>query len=235
MAECRSLGRWVDCFMPRIYAERAPNFIDRTGQKHGRLTILKLVKKPGDRKRTFWLCRCDCGTEKLVDGAHLWKGHTQSCGCLRKEIVSRVKTTHGKTESKEYEVWCGIKSRCYNKRMGNYYLYGGRGIAVCKRWLHSFENFLSDMGIRPAEMTIERIDRNGNYEPSNCKWADRFEQANNKRNNVPITFNEVTMNIFQWSRKLKIPPKRLSARLISGWTVQRAFTERHHTWPALNA
>lgn len=158
-------------------------------------------------------------------------GRSQSCGCLKLERTSAAKTTHGESVhnngngSIEYQTWLRMKSRCTHKSVDMYYLYGGRGITFCKRWL-KYENFLLDMGRRPSsEHSLERKDTNGNYEPPNCIWATRIEQANNKRNNRPITFNGVTMNMFQWARKMGMRPGRLHARLESGWSVERALTE----------
>jgi hypothetical protein len=211
----------------RIYPERAYNFIDRTGVKYGRLTAIELAPKPKGESRVKWVCKCDCGSVVTVCSLRLGCGQTQSCGCLCKERTSQAKKTHGCSGggSSEYGVWLNMKSRCTHKSVDSYHLYGGRGIKVCDRWLNSFENFLEDMGPRPSKNhSIERKDSNGNYEPGNCKWADRFEQANNKRNNRPITHNGETLNLFQWAHKYKIHPKRLHARLKSGWSMERALT-----------
>lgn len=212
----------------RIYPERAYNFIDRTGQRFGRLTVIRLGEKIKGSKLSQWVCRCDCGIEKTVQGGHLQQGHTLSCGCYARQRTSEARKTHGESRhghSPEYTVWLSMKARCLYKSMDSYYLYGGRGITVCKRWMNSFENFLADMGRRPSmEHSIERLDGNKNYEPGNCKWATRIEQANNKRNNRKITFDGVTMNLFQWARKVGLSPVRLHARLKT-WSVERALTE----------
>ena len=213
----------------RIYPERAYNFIDRTGHKYGRLTVTGYAPKPKGCVRSYWFCRCDCGNEVRADGAKLAIGHTQSCGCLQKERTSKAKKTHGATsgggEIPEYGVWLNMKARCTHKSTDSYHLYGGRGIKVCERWMR-FENFISDMGRRPSDShSIDRIDSNGNYEPSNCKWSDRLEQQNNRRNNRPLTYKGETMNLSQWSRRVGMSHMRLHARLAAGWSLERALTE----------
>lgn len=125
----------------------------------------------------------------------------------------------------EYSTWENIRSRCSNPAVDSYKYYGAVGIKVCERW-NSFENFFADMGKRPSrKFSIERIDSKKDYCPENCKWADGFEQSNNKSNNVRLEFNGESMNLFQWARKVGLPPKRLSARLKSGWSIERALTE----------
>lgn len=153
------------------------------GNKYNRLTVIGEVEKQS-RKR-YLKCVCDCGQQTVVRSDKLKSGHTKSCGCLQRERVrdalSKTKT-HGMTNSGEYYIWCGMKSRCFNENNKSYKYYGGRGITVCDRWRDSFENFYEDMGPRPSSIhQIDRINNDGNYEPGNCKWRTPSENCLNRR------------------------------------------------------
>lgn len=119
--------------------------------------------------------------------------------------------------------WCHMHARCYNPKAANFDNYGGRGISVCERW-HTFENFLADMPPRPDGLTLDRIDCNGNYEPSNCRWASRYEQVINRRCTHWLTFNGETLCLRDWGRKLGVPYQTIRTRLVKGWNVERALT-----------
>lgn len=133
--------------------------------------------------------------------------------------ISRVNERHGKCKSPSYRVWTGMKARCYQRSHNRYHLYGGRGIVVCDRWLHSFSNFISDMGERPSyKHSIDRIDNNGNYEPENCRWATASEQTL-KRDKYKIAFNGKMLNPCEIDRELNLPKGMTSWRKSKGWTL----------------
>lgn len=179
---------------------------DLSGQRFGRLIVIERAGRnltPNGTSQTMWRCKCDCGNETTVKYIALTLGNTRSCGCgeieNRRAIGIRPKSERVKKTNAEYEygfnisqhptnrIWRGMKSRCYNPNNYAYENYGGRDIKVCERWRNSFENFLADMGERPSpKHSIDRIDVNGDYEPSNCRWATDVEQANNKTDNVFI-------------------------------------------------
>jgi hypothetical protein len=196
--------------------------IDLTGKRFGRLVALSYVGGNGFR----YLCLCDCGKEKLVRGDDLRRSRSKSCGCLQIEMVKKNKTTHGMSKTSEYRIWAAVMTRCYNKRSKSYNDYGGRGIQVCDRWLESFENFLEDMGKRPSSKhSIERNDSNGNYEPSNCRWATQIEQANNKRTSLRININGEIMTAKEAAKLTGISYNTIQHRLSKGYSDIEAIAQ----------
>ena len=200
--------------------------IDITGQKFGRLTV---VERSGSKKGegVLWRCACDCGGEVETTGKKLRSGNTKSCGCIVKDILAvRNKTSarHGLTNTPTFTAWVNLRQRCLNPNHSSYSDYGGRGIKVCDRWLESFENFLADMGEKPVGMSIERNDVDGNYEPTNCRWATSKEQGNNKRSNRFVSHEGRTQTVAQWAAEIGISRQALRHRLDSGWSEKEALT-----------
>jgi len=195
--------------------------LDLVGMSFGRLTVIHFAGK-NKYNQALWICECACGEECTVSSNALVGGKTRSCGCLD---IERRATQRGESRSPEYVSWSGAKLRC---EAGHKH-YGARGITISKRWTgkNGFRNFLQDMGRKPSpELTLERKNNNGPYSPRNCKWADRLEQANNKRNNLRITFGGLTKTIPEWSRLVGLSAGTLRARLLnSGWTTRKALLE----------
>lgn len=163
------------------------------------------------------LYECSCGNRGSTAINNLMNGHTKSCGCATR------KRTHGMHLSSEYTSWAKMKSRCCDENSESYKHYGGRGVAVCERWLISFENFYSDMGPKPSpNHSLDRIDVNGNYEPSNCRWATVIEQANNTRRNRIMTIDGVTRRIDEWCLMTDVPRYLIWLRLKRGWNEKDA-------------
>lgn len=203
---------------------------DFAGRRFGRLVVVELLPYAGPGKGRLWRCQCDCGNEHTASSGNLRKGHIASCGCLYRESIGNRSRTHGKRQSVEYRCWTHIKTRCCNPRSKSYPNYGGRGISVCPEWLSSFETFYSDMGPRPSgKDSIERIDNNGNYEPSNCRWATSQEQRANQRQRrityrITLTHNDETLPLPEWSERTGISIDSIRARLKMGWSVEDALT-----------
>lgn len=189
--------------------------VDLTGKIIGFWSVIQRGENTASGKAT-WLCICKCGTKRNVVGSSLIKKVSLSCGCRQPEIVSKFNTTHGMTGTTEYSSWQMMMSRCYNKNLPDYYRYGGAGITVCKRW-HDPANFFKDMGLKPeGKNSIDRIDGTKNYEPSNCRWADQYEQMNNVNKNRYIDIDGDVMTVANAARYLGIKYKKLLHQLNNG-------------------
>lgn len=189
---------------------------DLSNQVFGRLTAISRHHKTHNG-HWVWNCQCSCGKSAIIYATNLVRGLTKSCGCFRQETSGLQNFSHGHSVgekcSSEYRSWCSLLSRCRNPKDRKYSDYGGRGITVCERWL-KFENFIEDMGIKPTlKHTIDRIDVNGNYEPSNCRWATMYEQCRNRRNNIWYEYNGIKNIVTDWAVILNVKENTLREML----------------------
>ena len=199
--------------------------VDHSGEKFGEWTIIEKI----DTEK--YLAKCSCGTEKIVFYNNLKRGLSTNCGCIQNEKCRKRMTTHGKSKSKIYMVWAGMKRRCYNPNQKSYPDYGGRGIKMCDDWKENFESFYKwsmENGYIEGEVEIDRIDVNGNYCPENCRWVSMAVQNRNKLSYTPrtamLTVDGVTKPIMTWAEEVGIPYKTLWRRLSVGWEPKRAIT-----------
>ena len=199
--------------------------IQKIGDRFGRLTVISNTPnhvKKGHKKKLFWLCRCERGVEKYFYGHTLRNGGATSCGCKITDLKKYSISTSLSVGKKSYSSWTLMLSRCYDKRHKNYKNYGGRGITVCDRWKNSFQNFLDDIGERPIGMTIGRIDNNGHYEPSNCKWETNDQQSSNKRNTAFVDGQKLIDLCREKGIDRNIVYQRCKAM---GWSLEKAISQ----------
>lgn len=229
MWECR-----CDCGNTKLYSTNELNrgsvtscgcgqnkMEDLTGQRFGRLTVIKLDKYSPKSHGTRWLCKCDCGKQKSILASCLKKGLTTSCGCFSSEQKSKRTKTHGfGNEDRLYRIWSSMKSRCYSHADRNFKRYGARGIRICPEWRTDFLKFRewSIANGYQDGLSIDRIDNNGEYSPDNCRWADRTTQSNNRRTNVFITYRGETHTIAEWALITGIKAATLASRKAHGWS-----------------
>lgn len=196
--------------------------------RSGRLTVISFYDKERNGHKRY-LCECDCGNYTVVRDTRIRNHETKSCGCISKEHLIEYNTKHGLSNSPLYPIYQGMMSRCYNPDLDGYHRYGGRGIKVCDEWLSDIENFIKwgkESGFKKG-LTLDRIDNDGDYEPSNCRWATVKEQANNRRSNHLETYKGETHTIAKWAEKLNIIPDLLYSRLSKGWSFKRAVETPH--------
>lgn len=208
---------------------------DISGNKYGRLKVISLAYIKNEQ--SYYNCICDCGTKCIKGRKNLVAGLTKSCGCLSKEVHSKLQTTHGMSKTRLFSIWSHIKDRCLNPNSDNYYNYGGRGIFVCQRWLDSFENFYNDMGedyynkaniYGESNISIDRINNNDGYYKENCRWATKKEQLNNTRRNNIVNINGKEFTLMEAYNNFAVPG--LTYFIVRdrieklGWDVIRALT-----------
>lgn len=206
------------------------NFKDIAGQKFNRLTVIKFAYR-GKDNRAYWECKCDCGNVVIVSGKNLRSGSTKSCGCYNLESISKrnkiIHRIHGGTNTKLFRIWSGIKTRCNNCHNSNYRYYGAKGIRICPDWENSYETFREwalSSGYEDG-LSIDRIDFNGNYEPSNCRWVAGSVQQRNRSSNRIITYNGESHCLSEWAEILGIDSDVLLKRLGSkNFSLEEAFT-----------
>ena len=199
--------------------------LDLVGQTFTRLAVLSLAATGKGGRR--YLVRCTCGRELTVASGHLRSGRTKSCGCLGAERRAASNTKHGHARkgqlTAEYRTWIDMVDRCERPSHISYPHYGARGIRLCEAWRSSFEAFLADVGPKPSSRhSIERIDVNGNYEPSNCRWATRREQARNTRRNLILTIDGVSAILTDWAATSPVSAETIRRRVLKGWDHRTA-------------
>ena len=205
---------------------------NQIGKKYGKLLILEEDKNI-NKRGTYYKCQCDCGNIKTVLGFNIINGRTKSCGCITKEInkYNGHNTKHKLSKTRIYKIWSKMKNRCNNDKYFQYYLYGGRGIKVCDEWLDkengfiNFYNWSINNGYQ-ENLSIDRIDVNGNYEPNNCRWATQKEQCHNLRTNKNITYNNETHCISEWAEILKIKKEKLYWRIKNWKDIEKVFNKK---------
>lgn len=202
---------------------------DLTHKRFGRLTVIRqdgYHNYPSGKRKSQWLCRCDCGNYITVVISDLTNRHTQSCGCLRKDITASLKRSHNQSKSRLYRIWRGMKSRCYNAKQDNYQYYGMKNIGICNEWRCDFNSFYqwAMHNCYNDTLTLDRIDVARGYEPSNCRWVSTEIQALNRTDNRKIGFCDKSQTLKEWSREIDIPYSCLIYRLNHGWSVADALT-----------
>lgn len=204
---------------------------DIAGERFGMLLVLSYAFTNKNRK-AVWLCQCDCGNKAHVAGSKLRQGSTQSCGCLKKRALQKMAFRHGQHKTRLYEIWSGMKKRCYNKNAVQYKDWGGRGIKVCKKW-HAFKAFYEwakANGYKDG-LTIERINNDRGYSPNNCTFIPKAKQSRNRRNSIFLTHNGTTRTIAGWSRHLNIHRETIKRRINLNWPIEKILTTAPKTQP----
>lgn len=208
--EARKLHRNISC--------GCSSKSDLIGKRFGNITVKKYLYSK--QKQRYWECQCDCGKSLILNSNYF---STHKCKCLKiqkqqTKYIYRLRT-----------IFYKMKRRCYNPTAKDYKCYGGRGIAICEEWLNDINKFVEwslSHGYN-SNLEIDRINNNGNYEPNNCRWVDAYVQANNKRNNINITYKDKTQSLRKWCRELNLPYRKTHKRIkLYGWSINRCFDEK---------
>jgi len=189
-----------------------------SGEVFNRLTVID--RDESKTQRAYWRCKCECGAIVSISACDVKSGHSKSCGCLNQEARIKNNTTHGMSGTPTYISWTNMVDRCCDTTNKRFAHYGGRGIRVCDEWM-KFDGFLKDMGARPDKLTLERVDVDGNYEPSNCKWATKKEQANNLRKSIRAIYQGQSYTASQLADLLDVPYERVY------WAIKRYGEDWH--------
>jgi len=195
---------------------------DISGMKFGSLVV---IEKDMATRKNYWICKCDCGNLKSIFRGHLTANRIDNCGCLTIKRRAANKRTHGETNTRLFKIWNGMINRCRKIDKENYKHYGNRGIVVCDEWKNNyieFKKWALNNGYSD-NLSIDRVDNNGNYEPSNCRWATNKEQANNKSTSHFITYKNETHTKSEWCEILKIPTWTITNRIKYGWSLEKAL------------
>ena len=224
-------GKYCDttCYHAAVSAERLarPQGVDLTGQKFGRWTVLGYHGKADNKSHVIlWACRCECGKEAIVSAGNLKSGKSKSCGCLKNEMTTARnmcrstdgRPTHGMSGTRLHRVWLGMKARCQIKSSSGFYKYGARGIKVCDEWqeFEPFKNWALANGYSD-DLEIDRIDNDGSYEPGNCRFVTKKQNALNKRTSRFLTINGEAKTVVEWADEAGVIERTIRSRLARGW------------------
>lgn len=196
-------------------------FVDMTGMRFGRLVAISKTNERSANGSVKWLFRCDCGNEVVIDGSSVRNGSVKSCGCYHVECATMQganKRVHGREPERLYNIWCGMKSRCYNPNAPKYHRYGARGIKVCKEWASDFTAF-RDWALTHGyadNLSIDRIDNDGNYEPANCRWATMKQQNRNRSTNHMVDYHGKSVTLVEYAEKTGMDYDALKRRVYNG-------------------
>lgn len=197
------------------------SYLDLTGLRIGKLVVLKMAKDRDKQGNCMWLCQCDCGKTIIKRATALKRGIVRSCGCLILESNLVHGQAYSKKSTSEYRVWCHIKGRCNNPMDESYERYGGRGIKMNQEWANSFQSFFDYVGKKPSkELSLDRIDNNGNYEPGNVRWGTAEIQARNRRSNRWLEYNGERMILIDWAKRFNVHNDAITGRLDRGKTFK---------------